>query len=110
MHTLLISTTTRGRTEVLALHGVADLSTQATLDAAIDRAAGSARRVVVDASGLEFMNSTALASLLRLRRGENAEPLAIVAAPGPVQRVIQASRLDKALRVHESLEDALLEP
>ncbi|MBA4028620.1 MAG: hypothetical protein C0475_05720 [Planctomyces sp.] len=110
MNTLLISSTTHGHTEVLALHGVADLSTQATLDAAVERAAaGAARRFVVDASGVDFMNSTALASLLRLRRGsQTAEPLGVVAAPGPVQRVILASRLDRALRVYESLEDALL--
>src|SRR5215208_4159302 len=53
----------------LALRGILDLSTAERLDAAIDAALlTDARRVAVDLDGLEFVDSTGLATILRASR------------------------------------------
>lgn len=70
----------------------------------------SARGVVVDLSGLSFMDSSGVSMLFALARrvGSRRQALRIVARPdGPVGRVLDMVGFGRAASVHEELEAAL---
>jgi len=70
----------------------------------------SARVLVVDFSGLEFIDSSGIAMLFNLARrlGSRRQELRVVAAEGgPVSRVLEIVEFDRAAPVHETLDDAL---
>jgi anti-anti-sigma factor len=70
----------------------------------------SARALVVDFSGLEFIDSSGVAMLFALARrlGNRRQELRVVARSGePVHRVLEIVEFERAAPVHETLEDAL---
>jgi anti-anti-sigma factor len=70
----------------------------------------SARGVVVDTSGLEFMDSSGVSMLFSLARqvGSHRQELRVVAPEGrPVARVLQIVEFDRAAPVHADLDSAL---
>jgi anti-anti-sigma factor len=70
----------------------------------------SARRLVVDFSGLQFIDSSGIAMLFGLARklGSRRQELHVVArSGGPVSRVLQLVEFDQAAPVHETLDEAL---
>ena len=70
----------------------------------------SARRLVVDLSGLDFIDSSGIAMLFGLTRklGSRRQDLRVVARSGtPVSRVLQIVEFDRAAPVHETLDEAL---
>jgi anti-anti-sigma factor len=72
----------------------------------------SARGLVVDFSGLEFIDSSGVAMLFTLARrlGGSRQELRVVApARSPVARVLGIVEFSRAARVHEELEGALAE-
>lgn len=84
----------------LELFGELDLSTTETLDAELERAeAAEARTVVLDLSGLTFMDSTGLRAILladrRLR--EAGRRLCLVRGPRAVDRVFTLTGADRRL-------------
>lgn len=68
---------------------------------------GAAPKVVLDLSGVAFIDSAGLASILSLVKGlpEGGE-LRIAGARDAVRAVFRLTRLDKVLPLHDSLEDA----
>jgi anti-anti-sigma factor len=70
----------------------------------------SARGLVVDLSGLDFIDSSGIAMLFGLTRklGSRRQDLRVVARSGtPVSRVLQIVEFDRAAPVHETLDEAL---
>jgi anti-anti-sigma factor len=70
----------------------------------------SARALVVDFSGLEFIDSSGIAMLFGLARrlGSRRQELRVVARDGdPVARVLEIVEFDRAAPVHETLDEAL---
>jgi anti-anti-sigma factor len=70
----------------------------------------SARCLVVDFTGLDFIDSSGIAMLFGLARrlGSRRQELRVVArSSGPVSRVLQLVEFDQAAPVHETLDEAL---
>jgi anti-anti-sigma factor len=96
---------------VARLTGELDISAaERTGKTIADAVPSSARGVVVDMSGLEFMDSSGVSMLFSLARqvGSHRQELRVVAPEGrPVARVLQIVEFDRAAPVHETLDEAL---
>lgn len=105
----LIEVSTGGDATVVRLGGELDIYTTGSVRRVLlDAVNGAAGTVVVDLAEVEFMDSTALATLLevrgRLRSGDSFR----LAAPGlEARRALEISGLDRHFRVFATLEDAL---
>ena len=65
------------------------------------------RKVVLDLTLVEFMDSVGLGtvvSLLKLRKGGT---LGVVGANGAVRRLFALTRMDRVFRMYDSLDDAM---
>jgi anti-sigma B factor antagonist len=68
-------------------------------------------RLVVDLSGVEFIDSTALGVLIEARRRLGRPDAFVLASPGmETRRALRISGLDKHFGVHESVDAALDAP
>lgn len=96
---------------VLRLGGELDLYNADEIRAALGEAIGSgARRIVIDMSDVEFVDSTALGLLIEARSQVGGDAL-LLAAPGTeTLRTLQVSGLDRHLPVHDSVDEALAAP
>ena len=98
-------TDTRGAWHIISVQGRVDSMTAEELKAALLTAVAANAQVAVDCSGVEFISSAGLASLLegaRAARGAHRELR--VCAPNPrVKQVFEISGLRKLLDVHEGL-------
>ena len=83
----------------LTLSGILDLSTADRLEAAIDAALLSdAARVRIDLDGLEFVDSTGLAAILRAsRRPDGSGRLRMSRGTGEVAQLFRLTALDLVL-------------
>ena len=83
----------------LALRGELDLASAAELSAALRRHAQPGRTVRVDLSGLMFMDSTGMRSILEANRDAQRDGWTLVLgrAEEPVQRVFSMSGVEKLL-------------
>lgn len=94
---------------VVALAGELDLSTTPALTerlGALPRAAPAA--VVVDLSGLTFIDSSGLNALVLAARARNADgAFAVAGATGHIARVLEVVHLAKSVDVAPSVEEAL---
>jgi anti-sigma B factor antagonist len=78
--------------------GELDLSNAQALDKELERAMEtSAERIIVDLSGLEFIDSTGIAALGRIETHHGTERFGLIRAPERVQRVIALTGLERAL-------------
>jgi anti-sigma B factor antagonist len=78
--------------------GELDLSNAQALDKELERAMEtSAERIIVDLSGLEFIDSTGIAALGRIETHHGTERFGLIRAPEQVQRVIALTGLERAL-------------
>ena len=78
---------------VIAVRGEVDLHTAPKVQYAIERAAAAARAVVVDMSGIAFMDSTALSALMRSKNSltEQGITLRLAAPSKPVDRIFSVT-------------------
>ena len=101
----------KGDVVVAHVTGELDLAGAPSTGEAIGEAVPtSARVLVVDFSGLEFIDSSGIAMLFNLARrlGSRRQELRVVATGGgPVSRVLEIVEFDRAAPVHETLDDAL---
>jgi anti-sigma B factor antagonist len=89
---------------VLTLSGELDLASAPALQQQLDAAhANGVPRVLVDLSGLEFLDSTGLQVLLyadrRLR--ENGQALSLRRGPSAIQRVFELTHMDSIFRFED---------
>ena len=96
---------------VARLTGELDISVaQVTGQRIADAVPSSARGVVVDMSGLDFMDSSGVSMLFGLARqvGSHRQQLVVVAPTGrPVARVLQIVEFDRAAPVREDVDAAV---
>jgi anti-anti-sigma factor len=96
---------------VARLTGELDISVaQATGRKIANAVPNSARGVVVDMSGLDFMDSSGVSMLFGLARqmGSHRQQLIVVAPTGrPVARVLQIVEFDRAAPVREDVDAAI---
>ena len=78
---------------VIPVRGEVDLHTAPKVQYAIERAAAAARAVVVDMSGIAFMDSTALSALMRSKNSlqEQGIPLRLAAPSKAVDRTFSVT-------------------
>jgi anti-sigma B factor antagonist len=87
---------------LLSLQGEIDLATAPKLEAALERALrDSARRVLVDLRGVEFMDSSGLSLLVRHDRlaRSAARRLVLIKGPPQVHQVFELTRLTEHLTI-----------
>jgi anti-anti-sigma factor len=98
---------------VARLAGELDISVAESTGRKIAQALpSSARGVVVDTTGLEFMDSSGVSMLFNLARqvASHRQQLRVVAPAGkPVARVLQIVEFERAAPVHEDVESAVAE-
>lgn len=101
----------RGDVVVVRLAGELDISVAVPTGRQIAEAVpSSARGVVVEMSGLDFVDSSGVSMLFSLARqvGSHRQQLHVVAPPGrPVSRVLEIVEFGRAAPVHADLEEAV---
>jgi anti-sigma B factor antagonist len=99
-----------GRIHAIEVRGEIDLYTAPKFKEHILTAIGEGEtRVVVDLSGVSFMDSTALgvlAGVLKRLRGADGA-LSIVVKDYDIERLFESTRLDGTFRIYRSRDDAL---
>ena len=95
---------------VVVVHGEVDIRTAPELRHCLAQVLdGEVKRIVLDLTDVEFLDSTALSVMVgaHKRLSKTGEPLVVVAATEPVQRVLSVTGLSRVFAVHESRHDAL---
>ncbi|MGI5430194.1 STAS domain-containing protein [Streptomyces sp. CA-179760] len=88
---------------VVAAHGAYDMHSITPLAKALQTAAGTYSKVILDASGVTFADSTLLNLLILTHREGNLR----VVAPSPqLQRLCEITGVDSILQVRETVDDA----
>jgi anti-sigma B factor antagonist len=95
-------------TTVVSLAGELDLYNANTVrDTLLECCAESPERLIVDLSGVKFIDSTALGVLIEARTRMSNRKAFLLAAPGlETRRALEISGLDRHFSVHESLDAA----
>ncbi|HEU5104509.1 MAG TPA: STAS domain-containing protein [Solirubrobacterales bacterium] len=82
----------------LSLSGELDLSNAPTVEVSLDSAIDSGKKVLVDLDGLEFIDSTGLALIVRLLGRNDAERFSFVPSrSAAVRRVLNLTGLDERM-------------
>ena len=99
---------TRQGAVVVSLAGELDLYNAEELRNALGEATSSApRRVVIDMTEVEFIDSTALGVLVEARSRLGPETFRLAAPQLGTRRTLQVSGLDRHLLVRDTVDDAL---
>lgn len=88
-------------TFILALYGELDIATARVLERKLQMAEGvQARRLVIDLSALQFLDSAGLHALIRADERVRAQgrELSLLRGPRAVQRVFELTRADRLFR------------
>jgi anti-sigma B factor antagonist len=97
-----------GPRTLVRLVGEADVTTRVLTEVLSAEAAKKPRLLLVDVSGLAFIDSAALREIVRAHRRLRADGgvLALVSPSPGVARVLELSALDQIIPVHASAEEA----
>jgi anti-sigma B factor antagonist len=90
-----------GDTHVIALHGELDLASTPALDRELSRVGSTdASMIVVDLSGLSFLDSVGLGALLKAQGGSEAtrDRFALRRGPSAVQKMFEITGMDRRVR------------
>ena len=93
----------------VAVRGEVDIHTTPDLSAALDEAARASQGAfVVDLSEVEFLDSTGVAALVRMRAvlGREDRELGVVCPPGPARRMLELAGIADLIALFESREEA----
>ncbi len=71
----------------------------------LDDLAASGQPIVVDLTELEFIDSSGIHALVRPR--SDSARIELVCPPGNVRRVLEVTKLERVLQVHDTLDAAL---
>jgi anti-sigma B factor antagonist len=103
--TFSIARSTRDACEIVVLSGELDMASASTVSDTLDALADTERPVIVDLSGLDFIDSSGIHAILR-PRPENGVVM-LVCPPGNIQRVLTVTKIDSVMPLYETLDDAL---
>jgi anti-sigma B factor antagonist len=94
---------------VVVLRGELDVTDAARVAAALTEVAARERQIIVDLAGLDFIDSSGLAALARVRKhARRAGGDLLLAAPQQaVLRVLSLTRLIEVFSVHACVEEAV---
>ena len=106
---LTVKVEEQGASRVVRLSGECDIASAPQLQEALKSMRGpDITEVIVDATELDFMDSTGLGvvmgALKRLK--ESGGTLKIAGARGPVRRVLEVTGLDRVIPLFEDIEGA----
>jgi anti-sigma B factor antagonist len=103
-----LSTRERDGQVIVALRGVLDVADAVSVAAALTAVAARQRDIIIDLAGLEFIDSSGVAALVRGRRqARYAGGELLLAAPQQqVLRVLTLTRLIDVFPVHASVAEA----
>ena len=93
-----------GETIVVELAGELDLHNAEEVRAALAR---PPKRVVVDMSAVEFVDSTVIAVLIETRKARGDDAFRIAALPAEPRRALHVAGVEDYLHVYESVDAAL---
>jgi anti-sigma B factor antagonist len=98
-----------GGAVIAAFQGDVDLEQSPKAREVLLECVGRGRRVLVDLSGVSYIDSSGVASLVEAfqRAKKSGVEFALVAVNASALRVLELARLDKVFTIHESLADAL---
>ena len=93
---------------VVAVRGEVDLHTAPKVQYAIERGSEGVEAVVVDMSGIAFMDSTALSTLMRAREylEKKGSSLRLTAPSGAVERILAVTGFGDYFDIYPSREAA----
>ncbi len=93
---------------VLELSGRMDAEGVREIQGRFESAADGSAPVLIDLSGIAFMDSLGIALLVRLakRLRSSSTPVAVIPGPGPVARLLGLARIDRILNVVFTRNDA----
>jgi stage II sporulation protein AA (anti-sigma F factor antagonist) len=93
---------------IVTLSGELDLSTIRRVEAALLEQIHQRRAVLVDLSGVSFIDSSGIGVLIRASRESHGTPMHLVIGPGShVERIFGIAGIGEALTVFSSREQAL---
>ncbi len=94
---------------VVAVRGEVDLHTAPKVQYAIERGAEGVEAVVVDMSGIAFMDSTALSALMRAKESleKKGISLRLTTPSGAVQRIFAVTGFEDYFDIYPSREAAI---
>ncbi|HUK70277.1 MAG TPA: STAS domain-containing protein [Streptosporangiaceae bacterium] len=103
-----VSTRECGGQVIVALHGELDLAEAASVAAALAAVAAREREIIVDLAGLEFIDCSGVAALVRARKqARHAGGDLLLAAPQQqVLRLLTLTCLIDVFSVHASVDEA----
>jgi anti-sigma B factor antagonist len=97
------------QTQLVEIHGDVDLKTAKSFRGAIDEAAQDGKpRLIIDMSGVPFMDSSGLAALIGAQKAFRDKTRLIVVCPENLRRIFEVTRLDSIVSVVGSLPEALV--
>lgn len=91
---------------VVTLKGEVDLENSPAARKILLRSIDAADRVLVDLSGVTYIDSSGVASLVEALQvsKKGGTQFALAAASEPTRRVLELARLDKVFTMHESVQ------
>ena len=94
---------------VVAVRGEVDLHTAPKVQYAIERGSEGVKAVVVDMSGIAFMDSTALSTLMRAKESlqERGVSLRLTTPSGAVERIFAVTGFEDYFDIYPSREAAI---
>jgi anti-sigma B factor antagonist len=94
---------------VVRVTGEVDFETASGLHRAVEEAARSSPRVVIDFTGVSFIDSTGLGVILVARNEADARggSVALVGSSALVRRLLRSAQIDHAFAMYDSLDEAL---
>jgi anti-sigma B factor antagonist len=94
---------------VVAVHGEVDLHTAPKVHYAIERGSAGVKAVIVDMSGIAFMDSTALSTLMRAKESleEKGISLRLTTPSGAVERIFAVTGFEDYFDIYPSREAAI---
>lgn len=94
---------------VISFEGDMDLDSSRESRKVLLECVGRGRSVLVDLSGVDYIDSSGVASLVESLQDarKRGSDLALVSVSPTALRVLHLARLDKVFTIHQSLEDGL---
>jgi anti-sigma B factor antagonist len=101
-------TRTEGEIVIVVLRGDVDLEQSPRARQVLLEAVGRARAVITDLSGVGYMDSSGVASLVEAFQAARSRGgrFALAAVSANVLRVLELARLDRVFTIHATVEEA----
>jgi anti-sigma B factor antagonist len=101
--------TERQGVTIVALKGEVDLENSPAARKLLLESIDTATRILVDLSGVTYIDSSGVASLVEALQAskKNDTGFALAATSEPTRRVLELARLDKVFTIHETVDAGL---